>query len=297
MNFAAELIPVFPLTEQEDTLLCNARDLHKALGVGRVFAAWIKGRIEDYGFELGADFVTTGEGGDFFPDPEKNAEPAGRGRPAIEYMLTLDMAKELAMLENNDLGRQVRRYFIQREKQAVELLRQAVIEERDRPLLGARTPKMQIRAGDLVKITNLASEAASKLARATTVGEYEQHLQALTSYNRAVGLPLPKVEHFPRPADAAAVYRRQFWELVEDLGLQLLDHSPDSREMAISMPSLARAAAADGLLWPTWDKAPVQEAIEQALREDPRYIRFGRVQSKLREPHAQPLRCLIFQAA
>lgn len=286
------LIPVFPLTEQEDTLLCNARDLHKALGVGRDFSTWVKDRIQAYGFELGPDYVT----GTGLSSPDSGSSKA-RPQELLEYYLTLDMAKELAMLENNDVGRQVRRYFIQREKQAVELLRQAVIEERDRPLLGARTPKMQIRAGDLVKITNLASEAASKLARATTVGEYEQQLQALTSYNRAVGLPLPKVEHFPRPADAAAVYRRQFWELVEDLGLQLLDHSPDSREVAISMPSLARAAAADGLLWPTWDKAPVQEAIEQALRDDPRYIRFGRVQSKLREPHAQPLRCLIFQAA
>lgn len=284
------LIPVFPLTEQEDTLLCNARDLHQALGVGRVFATWIKGRIDDYGFVEIDDYLVSQTG--------KQVPHQGGQRTAsqTDYLLTLDMAKELAMLENNDLGRQVRRYFIQREKQAVELLRQAVIEERDRPLLGARTPKMQIRAGDLVKITNLASEAASKLARATTVGEYEQQLQALTSYNRAVGLPLPKVEHFPRPADAAAVYRRQFWELVEDLGLQLLDHSPDAGEVAISLPTLYAVASDEGLLWPGLEKPAVQEAIEEAMRADPRYIRFGRVKSKLRAPHAPLLRCLIFQA-
>ncbi|MBB2486315.1 antA/AntB antirepressor family protein [Mitsuaria sp. WAJ17] len=293
------LIPVFPLTEQEDTLLCNARDLHKALGVGRVFAAWIKGRIDDYGFELGSDYVTMAarDARLDFPDPENQVAQHGGDRRSVDYHLTLDMAKELAMLENNDLGRQVRRYFIQREKQAVELLRQAVIEERDRPLLGARTPKMQIRAGDLVKITNLASEAASKLARAATVGEYEQQLQALTSYNRAVGLPLPKVEHFPRPAEAAAVYRRQFWELVEDLGLQLLDHSPDAGEVAISLPTLYAVASDEGLLWPGLEKPAVQEAIEEAMRADPRYIRFGRVKSKLRAPHSPLLRCLIFQAA
>lgn len=286
------LIPVFPLTEQEDTLLCNARDLHKALGVGRDFSTWIKDRIQAYGFELGPDYVT----GTGLSSPDSGSSKA-RPQELLEYYLTLDMAKELAMLENNDIGRQVRRYFIQREKQAVELLRQAVIEERDRPLLGARTPKMQIRAGDLVKITNLASEAASKLARATTVGEYEQQLQALTSYNRAVGLPLPKVEHFPRPAEAAAVYRRQFWELVEDLGLQLLDHSPDAGEVAISLPTLYAVASDEGLLWPGLEKPAVQEAIEEAMRADPRYIRFGRVKSKLRAPHAPLLRCLIFQAA
>lgn len=288
------LIPVFPLTDQEDTLLCNARDLHKALGVGRDFSTWVKDRIQAYGFELGPDYVTTKD----VRFTELGSEQPGHGgQNRVDYHLTLDMAKELAMLENNDLGRQVRRYFIQREKQAVELLRQAVIEERDRPLLGARTPKMQIRAGDLVKITNLASEAASKLARAATVGEYEQQLQALTSYNRAVGLPLPKVEHFPRPADAAAVYRRQFWELVEDLGLQLLDHSPDAGEVAISLPTLYAVASDEGLLWPGLEKPSVQEAIEEAMRADPRYIRFGRVKSKLRAPHAPLLRCLIFQAA
>ena len=86
----------------------NARDLHAFLGVGKVFAAWITERIEAYSFSEGADFVVFSETG-------KN--PQG-GRPAKEYALTLDMAKELGMVERNEQGRRVRLYFIECERRA-----------------------------------------------------------------------------------------------------------------------------------------------------------------------------------
>jgi phage anti-repressor protein len=96
------LVPVF--TGDNGTTLCNARDLHATLENGDHFATWIKERIEKYGFT---------EGDDFFGNSRKT-----RGRPATDYHLTLDMAKELAMVENNERGRQVRRYFIKLEKEA-----------------------------------------------------------------------------------------------------------------------------------------------------------------------------------
>lgn len=99
---STSLVPVF--TGDNGTALCNARDLHATLENGEHFATWIKERIEKYGFT---------EGEDFFGNSRKT-----RGRPATDYHLTLDMAKELAMVENNDKGRQVRRYFIEVEKKA-----------------------------------------------------------------------------------------------------------------------------------------------------------------------------------
>ncbi|HAK7285370.1 TPA: phage antirepressor Ant [Salmonella enterica] len=101
-----QLIPVFDGTiNNEPTLLCNARDLHTFLGVGKRFASWITERIEQYGFVINQDYIAISQ----------NRE-IGHGRGKIDYHLTLDTAKELAMVERNEKGRQIRRYFIECEK-------------------------------------------------------------------------------------------------------------------------------------------------------------------------------------
>ena len=50
----------------------------------------------------------------------KKVELSKTGQVAIEYFITLDMAKELAMVENNDKGSQARKYFIECEKQLTQ---------------------------------------------------------------------------------------------------------------------------------------------------------------------------------
>ena len=108
----AQLIPVFEGQIGEvPMLVCNARELHRFLKVGKIFAAWIKERIEQYGFESGHDFE------EVFSDSGKN--PKG-GRPTKDYHLTLDTAKELAMVENNEQGKAARRYFIECERRTLE---------------------------------------------------------------------------------------------------------------------------------------------------------------------------------
>ena len=77
----------------------DARKLHEALGVGRDFSTWIKDRILKYGFIEGKDFSS------------KRGESIG-GRPPSEYLLSVQMAKELAVVENSDQGRKVRKYLI-----------------------------------------------------------------------------------------------------------------------------------------------------------------------------------------
>lgn len=93
----------------------NARELHAFLEVGKDFSTWLKDRIEQYNFIENQDFI-------IFPE---TGEKSGRGRPAKEYYLSLDMAKELAMVERNEKGKQARQYFIECERRAnnpVELL-------------------------------------------------------------------------------------------------------------------------------------------------------------------------------
>ncbi|EEW8973534.1 phage antirepressor Ant [Escherichia coli] len=105
----SQLIPVFNGTiANETTLLVNARDLHTFLGVGKRFASWITERIAEYGFVENQDYILV----------SLNRETKGRGgdRRSKDYHLTLDTAKETAMVERNEKGRQIRRYFIECEK-------------------------------------------------------------------------------------------------------------------------------------------------------------------------------------
>lgn len=93
-----------PFVQQGDHILISAHLLHKQLKVKSLFANWIKRRIEEYNFT---------ENEDFFPNMEKSSG----GRRVKDYLLTLDTAKELAMVERNEVGRTIRRYFIAKEKE------------------------------------------------------------------------------------------------------------------------------------------------------------------------------------
>ncbi|WP_110693274.1 antA/AntB antirepressor family protein [Salinicola halophyticus] len=108
---ATTALPVFTGSiDQETAHLVDARTLHAFLAVGKVFAAWIQERIKQYGFEADRDYVIA------FQNRKANISGRG-GHNRREYHLTLDMAKELSMVERNEKGRQARRYFIECEKQ------------------------------------------------------------------------------------------------------------------------------------------------------------------------------------
>lgn len=91
------------------TQTVNARDLHAFLENRDHFATWIKDRIEQYDFAEDVDFVTF-------------SETSEKGRPRLEYAISLDMAKELSMVERNARGKQARQYFIECERRAKDPL-------------------------------------------------------------------------------------------------------------------------------------------------------------------------------
>ena len=105
------------ITTNEQGVQCvSARELHEGLEVKSKFADWIKNRINKYGFEENEDYICI----------SKNLETqrnSGQRGVTVEkdYIITVDMAKELCMVENNELGRQFRRYFIKAEKEYKEL--------------------------------------------------------------------------------------------------------------------------------------------------------------------------------
>lgn len=97
-----ELIKVSLTTFGNDEVnSINARDLHVFLEVKSEFRNWIKNRIEQYQFVQGVDFIA----GNFLPGSEQK-----------DYTITIEMAKELSMVERNEKGKQARQYFIECER-------------------------------------------------------------------------------------------------------------------------------------------------------------------------------------
>jgi len=94
------------ITENNGKSLVEARELHQFLESKQEFVNWIKKRIDEYGFVEGQDFTSF----DKIIKREKGATTLK------EYSLSLDMAKELAMVERSDKGRKARQYFIEVEK-------------------------------------------------------------------------------------------------------------------------------------------------------------------------------------
>lgn len=92
----------------------DARSLHLFLESKRKFSDWIKSRLIKYGFIENEDFILASQ----------NCEAKHGGHNKSDYYLTLDVAKELSMVENNDKGREARRYFIRCEKLAFESMKE-----------------------------------------------------------------------------------------------------------------------------------------------------------------------------
>ncbi|WP_375703723.1 antA/AntB antirepressor family protein [Bartonella sp. AD13SXNS] len=105
------------IIDQEIVQTVNARDLHAFLEAKRDFSNWIKDRITRYNFIEGQDFVKTQD----LRSPNL-ASAKSRAVIAINYYLTLDRAKELSMLENNQKGREARLYFIECEKRVKQVV-------------------------------------------------------------------------------------------------------------------------------------------------------------------------------
>jgi len=97
---------------------CNAEDLHSWLKVQTRFNDWINKRIQEY------DFL---EGKDYFIFTQISVK---KGRPKRDYMITVDMAKELSMVERTPQGRKSRQYFIKVEKQYKRFLKMRTAPER-----------------------------------------------------------------------------------------------------------------------------------------------------------------------
>ncbi|MFH5330605.1 antA/AntB antirepressor family protein [Campylobacter coli] len=107
----------------------NAREIFQFLNSEQEYANWIKNRISHYNFIENQDYIIE--------------LVYTKGRPRKEYYITLDMAKELCMVENNEKGRQARRYFIECEKRLKNLEQEKMQKLAFRQSLGYKSQLKQ----------------------------------------------------------------------------------------------------------------------------------------------------------
>ena len=87
--------------------MVSAREIYEKLGIKTRFDLWIKRRLKKYGFVENVDFIAY---------VQNRTHASGREYSEVDYILKLDVAKEISMVENNEMGRKIRQYFIQCEE-------------------------------------------------------------------------------------------------------------------------------------------------------------------------------------
>ncbi|WP_238884561.1 antA/AntB antirepressor family protein [Clostridium sp. YIM B02551] len=142
------LVPV--MENEKGEQLVNARELHSFLEIKTKFSDWIKDRVQKYNFDENIDYITFSE---------KTEKPYG-GRPSTEYILKLDIAKEIAMVENNEQGKKIRRYFIDVEKKVKQRQLESIDHfKKEQMMLDFVMNKLNINEGSKIKMLKQFNKA------------------------------------------------------------------------------------------------------------------------------------------
>lgn len=194
-------------------LTVDARALHQALEVRRDFSSWIKARIAKY------DFI---EGEDYEKSSMITNSPIRGSQAAIEYRLSVNMGKELAMVENNERGKLVRRYFIECERRLMETPAPAIpplstVESRRTlntlvrqwaALSGLSYPDCWAEVHVAFDVETVADLPNNK------VKEAERWVQAKID---AISVPAPIPTQKDFPAELVEYNGKNFWKDLEEL--------------------------------------------------------------------------------
>lgn len=172
--------------DNEEVNSVNARELHDQLKVGKDFSNWIKDRIDQCQLIENVDYVLVRQNGRI---------NSGRGgdRRSINYFLSIDAAKHLAMMERNEIGKQVRQWFIQAEKYA----RSLEVEEIAKAI-GLRTAHalnlLLVEEGLVYKTSSSRSTKHLPTVKATDAGLMVlKHVEVDTKYGTTIYVPCPKL--------------------------------------------------------------------------------------------------------
>lgn len=95
----------------DGSVAVSGRELHKGLQIETQYSIWIK-RMIGYGFEENVDYIEVNQ---------KRLTSHGREHKQLDHIMTLDMAKEISMIQRSEIGRKIRGYFIKIERQHLEI--------------------------------------------------------------------------------------------------------------------------------------------------------------------------------
>lgn len=169
---AKDLVPVYETSTGEKVVYGS--ELHEVLGVKTPYRSWVERRFEDCQADENEDYYSV-----------QICTVVG-GTPRKEHIIKLDIAKEMAMLERNDKGKEVRRYFIQVEKKFKEQQKINFVDP--------ETEKIQtMRMNAITRMANMYL----KLSKVDTLSENYKNILVAKASEVLSGeqlIPLPKLE-------------------------------------------------------------------------------------------------------
>ena len=179
---------------EDGKLLVSLRELHEKLGIKTQFTKWAI-RMFEYGFEENIDYI---------PVSQKRLTVQGNETTFTDYIVTIDMAKEICMIQRSDIGKEFRKYFIECEKQLKEVVQKPLLSKEDELLISI-------------------AKATTKETQMIAVGEYgrykeeqvrEKEVKPLQEENKILA---PKADYTDRVLQAEGLITTTL--IAKDFGL------------------------------------------------------------------------------
>ena len=197
---------LIPLTDNDGAQAVLGRDLHAFLEVGAHYKDWFP-RMVAYGFEEGKDYVLKNE---------QTPSPAGM-KQRTNHIVTLDMAKEISMIQRTDKGKQARAYFLEcerRVKSSVPAIPQTYAEALR---AAADNAERAERAEAEARALEVPAKSWGTLAAAG--GDYSV-AEAAKTLSRDPNIRIGRDQLFAAMRDAGWIFRtkghRAHWEAYQD---------------------------------------------------------------------------------
>jgi phage anti-repressor protein len=228
------------ITNQNGIETVNARELHSFLESKRQYANWIKQKIKKYSFAENADYIR-------FNNFVKGDLNTGYGnKTTTEYHISIDMAKELSMVENNDKGKQARQYFIECEKR----LKENKTDSRYDKLTGIIETMLEMIKDDRKRIEKLETDFKA-LPKPTT-----QNINPQEDYNRYQHLVVSKIAKY------FTTKPKHINHILYELGYQYLyNHTYKATDKGVKHSIVVSGIYGDCL---AWDKV-VRQIIKEYI--------------------------------